>query len=53
LIETAKRLGEQAGVSLERLEKVIVVFDREGYSAELYRYLDGRDQGEGANRRVK
>lgn len=50
LIEKAKRLGEQAGVSLERLEKVIVVFDREGYSAELYRYLDGRDQGEGKRR---
>jgi len=50
LIEKAKRLGEQAGVSRERLEKLIVVFDREGYSAELYRYLDGRDQGEGKRR---
>jgi len=51
LIEKAKRLGKQVGVSRERLDKVIVVFDREGYSAELYRYLDGRDQGEG-NRRA-
>lgn len=51
LIEKARRLGEQAGVSRERLDKVIVVFDREGYSAELYRYLDGRDQGQG-NRRA-
>jgi hypothetical protein len=50
LIEKAKRLGEQAGVSRERLDKLIVVFDREGYSAELYRYLDGRDQGEGKRR---
>lgn len=50
LIEQAKRLGEQAGVSRERLEKLIVVFDREGYSAQLYRYLDGRDQGEGKRR---
>jgi hypothetical protein len=50
LIERAKRLGEQAGVSRERLDKLIVVFDREGYSAELYRYLDGRDQGEGKRR---
>jgi Transposase protein len=50
LIEKAKRLGEQAGVSPERLEKLVVVFDREGYSAELYRYLDGRDQGEGKRR---
>jgi len=52
LIEKAKRLGEQAGVSRERLEELIVVFDREGYSAELYRYLDGRDQGEGKKRRA-
>jgi hypothetical protein len=50
LIEKAKRLGEQAGVSRERLDQLIVVFDREGYSAELYRYLDGRDQGEGKRR---
>jgi transposase len=51
LIEKAKRIGEQAGVSRERLDKLIVVFDREGYSAELYRYLDGKDQGAG-NRRA-
>jgi Winged helix-turn helix len=50
LIEKAKRIGEQAGVSQERLGQLIVVFDREGYSAELYRYLDGRDQGEGKRR---
>ena len=52
LIEKAKRLGAKAGVSPERLDKLIVVFDREGYSAELYRYLDGRDQGEGKRRAV-
>lgn len=52
LIEKAKGLGERAGVSPERLEKLIVVFDREGYSAELYRYLDGRDEGEGKKRRA-
>ena len=50
LIEKAKRLGEKAGVSREQLDKLIVLFDREGYSAELYRYLDGRDQGEGKRR---
>jgi transposase len=50
LIEKAKRIGEQAGVSPERLDPLIVVFDREGYSAELYRYLDGKDQGEGQRR---
>ena len=50
LIEKAKRIGVEAGVSQERLDKLIVVFDREGYSAELYRYLDGKDQGEGKRR---
>jgi transposase len=50
LIEKAKRIGTQAGVSQERLDQLIVVFDREGYSAELYRYLDGKDQGEGKRR---
>jgi len=50
LIEKAKRIGEKAGVSRERLDKLIVLFDREGYSAELYRYLDGKDQGEGKRR---
>ena len=50
LIEKAKRIGEQAGVSRERLDKLIVVFDREGYSAELYRYLEGKDPGEGKRR---
>src|SRR5438477_518164 len=50
LIEKAKRIGEQAGVSRQRLGQLIVVFDREGYSAELYRYLDGKDQGAGQRR---
>jgi transposase len=50
LIEKAKRIGVQAGVSQERLDQLIVVFDREGYSAELYRYLDGKDQGAGKRR---
>jgi transposase len=50
LIEKAKQLGEKAGVSRERLAQLIVLFDREGYSAELYRHLDGQDQGRGTRR---
>jgi len=50
LIEKAKGIGAKAGVSPERLDQLIVLFDREGYSAELYRYLDGRDLGEGKRR---
>jgi hypothetical protein len=52
LIEKAKAIGAKAGVSQERLDQLIVLFDREGYSAELYRYLDGRDLGEGKRRAV-
>jgi len=50
LIEKAKRIGEQAGGSPERLDPLIGVFDREGYSAQLYGYLDGRDEGAGKRR---
>lgn len=50
LIQKAKRLGEQAGVDRQRLDQLIVLFDREGYSAELYRYLEGKDQGAGKRR---
>lgn len=52
LIEKAKRIGLQAGLSQERVDSLIVLFDREGYSAELYRYLDGRDEGESPRRAV-
>jgi transposase len=44
LIEKAKALGRAAGLSQDAVEDLIVLFDREGYSAELYRYLDGKDE---------
>ena len=44
LIEKAKQLGRTAGLSQDAVEDLIVLFDREGYSAELYRYLDGKDE---------
>ena len=49
IIEKAKRIAKIAGLQDEQLENMIVVFDREGYSAKLYSYLDGReiDQGKG------
>ena len=31
---------------------MIVLFDREGYSTELYRYLDGKDKGDGPRRAI-
>jgi hypothetical protein len=45
LIEKAKKIGRAAGLSEEAAEKLIVLFDREGYSAELYRYLEGKEGG--------
>ena len=52
LIEKAKKLGLAAGLSRDVVEALIVLFDREGYSAELYRYLDGEDEGEGKRRTI-
>jgi len=44
LIAKAKKLGRAAGLSQDTVDEVIVLFDREGYSAELYRYLEGKDE---------
>jgi hypothetical protein len=41
IIGKAKEIGKRAGVSEEQTEKIIVLFDREGYSAKLYRELEG------------
>ena len=40
----AKEAAKRAGVDPGTLDDLIVIFDREGYSAELYRFLDGRDR---------
>lgn len=50
IIEKAKAIGKRVGLKDQQLDNMIVVFDREGYSGELYRYLDGRDRGEGKRR---
>lgn len=52
LIEKAKKIGCAAGLSREVFDELIVVFDREGYSAELYRQLEGKGQGEEGRRAV-
>ena len=39
----AKEAAKRAGVDPGKLDDLIVIFDREGYGAELYRFLDGRD----------
>ena len=52
IIEKAKRLAGVAGIPVHQVDDLIVVFDREGYSAELYRYLDGRDEDSDDKRRA-
>ena len=50
LIEKATTIGKRAGLSEKQLQNLVVVFDREGYSGKLYRYLDGQDEGDGKRR---
>ncbi len=52
IIEKVKQIGKKAELPQERLDNLIVLFDREGYSAELYRYLDGRDSDGGLRRAI-
>jgi len=44
MVEKAKKAGRAAGVEETRLDELIVVFDREGFSGPLYGYLEGRDR---------
>jgi len=47
IILKAKESARQAGISEEEIENLTVIFDREGYSAELFRVLDGKDSENG------
>ncbi len=51
ILEKAKKMGRDIGLSDEVIDDLILVFDREGYSAELYRFLDGKDRKD-KNRRA-
>lgn len=52
IIVKAKAAAFRAGVNQEQLEGLVVIFDREGYSAELYRFLDGRDKEDKKHRAI-
>jgi hypothetical protein len=52
LIEKAKNIGFASGKEKGSLDNLIVLFDREGYSAGLYRQLEGKDHGEGCHRAI-
>jgi hypothetical protein len=45
IILKAKKLTKGVGLSEEDAENLTVIFDREGYSAELFRILDGKEDG--------
>ena len=44
MVEKAKEAARVAGVDEKRIDDVILVFDREGFSGPLYGHLDGRDR---------
>jgi len=43
MVLKAKESARQAGISEKEIETLTVIFDREGYSAELFRLLDGKN----------
>jgi transposase len=43
MIKKARKIADEAGLNQEDTKQLIVIFDREGHSAKLYRYLDARD----------
>jgi len=45
IVGKAREIGRKAGIEEERLDRLVVIFDREGYSAELFRMLDGKEEG--------
>ena len=52
MMEKAKRIGRDIGLSEQEIDDLILVFDREGYSAELYRFIDGRDRKDKKRRAI-
>ena len=52
ILEKAKKIGRDIGLSDEVIDDLILVFDREGYSAKLYRFLDGKDRKDKKRRAI-
>ena len=52
IVVKAKEAAARACVDQRQLDDLVVVFDREGYSAELYRFLDGRDKEDKKHRAI-
>jgi len=47
IILKAKKTALEVGIADKEVDKLIVMFDREGYSTELFRILDGKDSENG------
>jgi len=47
MILKAKDLAKEVGISEDDVKNLTVIFDREGYSAELFRILDGKESENG------
>lgn len=45
MIKKVRNAGKEAGLSNEETANLVVVFDREGYSAKLFRNLEGKEEG--------
>jgi geranylgeranyl pyrophosphate synthase len=52
MLAKAKRIGRDIGLSEQVVDDLILVFDREGYSAKLYRFIDGRDRKDKKRRAI-
>ena len=52
MLEKAKRIGRDIGLSEQEIDDLVLVFDREGYSAELYKFIDGRDRKDKKRRAI-
>jgi transposase len=52
MMEKAKRIGSDIGLSEQETDDLVLVFDREGYSAELYKFIDGRDRKDKKRRAI-
>lgn len=44
IIMLAKKIGKETGVPDKEIEELTVIFDREGYSAKLFRRLSGKEK---------
>ncbi len=52
MLEKVKKVGRDIGLSDKVVDDLVLVFDREGYSAKLFRFLDGKDREDKKRRAI-